>query len=79
MDKEKQIEETAKAIRPILESRTDIAYIPNLDKPIAQELVEQGYRKINENEIVISKEEYLKWVKLRQQRTNFREELKYEN
>lgn len=57
MDIEKQIKEMAKVIRPILESRTDVAYIPDLDNPIANALLEQGYRKITEDKIVISKEE----------------------
>ena len=59
MDKEKQIEEMAKIIRPVLTDRIHIAFIPALDKPIAQELYEQNYRKINENEVVISKGEYI--------------------
>ena len=36
---ERQIEEMTKVIRPILESRTDIVFIPDLDKPIAEELI----------------------------------------
>lgn len=38
-DKEKQITEMAKVVRSILESRTDITFIPDLDKPIAEELI----------------------------------------
>ena len=45
--KDSLIEEMAKIIRPVLTDRTHIAFIPALDKPIAQELYEQGYRKIN--------------------------------
>ena len=56
--KDSLIEEMAKIIRPVLTDRIHIAFIPALDKPIAQELYEQNYRKINENEVVISKEEY---------------------
>lgn len=57
--REAQIEEMAKAIRPILDRRVDIGFIPALDKPIAEELVKQGYHKIPEGFIVVDKE-YLK-------------------
>lgn len=47
---EEQTEEMAKDIRPILENRVDIGFIPDLDKPIAKTLVKQGYRKVNKDE-----------------------------
>ncbi len=57
MDREKQIEEIAKDIKDSL--------LLHFDKTIlypylAQDLNNKGYRKINENEIVISKEEFWK-------------------
>lgn len=59
--KEKMIEEMAKVIRPILEHRVDIGFIPDLDKPIAEELIKQDYRKIPEGAVVLSRgeQEYL--------------------
>jgi hypothetical protein len=49
MDKQKQIEDMAK-VRPILENRIDIGFMPDLDKPIAEEIYNAGYRKIPEDE-----------------------------
>ena len=57
-DKEKQIEEMAKVIRPILENRTDIGFIPDLDKPITEELVKYYQPKLPEDSVVLSREEY---------------------
>lgn len=48
--KNKIIEQMAKDIRPVLENRVDIGFIPDLDKPIAKTLIEQGYRKVNKDE-----------------------------
>lgn len=56
---EARIEEMEKVIRPILEERVDIGFIPDLAKPIAEELVKQGYHKILPGFIVVDKE-YLK-------------------
>ena len=56
--KGKMIEEMAKVIRPILEHRVDIGFIPDLDKPIAEELVKQGYHKIPEGSVPLTMEEY---------------------
>lgn len=83
MDKEKQIEEMARIIM----------YCPFIDVDSqAKALYEKGYRKINENEIVISKEEYEELLKLQKTyvedltyaRTSFEEEkedfkLNYDN
>ena len=51
-DKEKQIREMAQEIRPILTNRVDIVFIPDLDKPIAEELIKQGYCKVHEDSVV---------------------------
>ncbi len=56
-DKEKQIEEMAKRIRPVLENRTDIGYIPDLDKPIAEELSKYYQPKIPEGSVVLTGKE----------------------
>lgn len=57
-DKEKQIKEITNEIRPILENRTDIRYIPNLDKPIAKELISLGYQKVDKDSVVLNQEEW---------------------
>ena len=49
MSKQEQIEEMAKVIRPILENRTDICFIPDLDKPIAEELLKHYQPKLPED------------------------------
>lgn len=80
---EARIEEMAKVIRPILEERVDIGFIPDLDKPIAKELIKQDYCKIPEGSIVVNKE-YLKkelqWLERQARKEtaeNFAEELKH--
>lgn len=77
--REAQIEEMAKVIRPILERRVDIGFIPALDKPIAEELVKQGYHKILPGFIVVDKE-YLKkelqWLEQQVHKETAREILK---
>ena len=60
MTKQEQIEEMAKAIRPILENRMDICFIPDLDKPIAEELLKHYQPKLPKDSVVLSKEEYEK-------------------
>lgn len=64
MDDKKQIEEMARTIRPILENRTDIGYIPDLDKPIAKELIKHYQPKIPEGAVVLTGEEYEKMKSL---------------
>lgn len=59
-DNKQQIEEMAKLIRPILENRTDVGFIPDLDKPIAEELLKHYQPKLPEDSVVISKEEFWK-------------------
>lgn len=59
MDKKKQIEGISKVIRPILENRIDIGFIPDLDKPIAEEIYNAGYRKIPDGSVVLTKEKYM--------------------
>ena len=58
-DKEKQIEQMAQVIRPILKNRVDIGFIPDLDKPIAEELIKQGYSKPPEDSVVLLRERYI--------------------
>jgi hypothetical protein len=48
----------AKVIRPILENRIDIGFIPDLDKPIAEEIYNAGYRKIPVGAVVLRRGEY---------------------
>lgn len=57
-DEKKHIEEMAKAIRPVLENRTDIGYIPDLDKPIAKELLKHYQPKIPDGAVVLTMEEF---------------------
>lgn len=57
MTDEKQILEMAKVIRSILESRTDITFIPDLDKPIAEELAKKYQPKLPEDSVVLTNEE----------------------
>lgn len=49
-----QVEEMAKVIRPILENRTDIVFIPDLDKPIAKKLLKHYQPKIPEGSVVLT-------------------------
>jgi len=56
MDEQKQIEEMAKVIRPILENRIDIGFIPDLDKPIAEEIYNTGCRIIPEGAVVLTED-----------------------
>lgn len=58
MTKQEQIEEMAKAIKPILENRTDICFIPDLDKPIAKELLKHYQPKLPKDSVVLSKGAY---------------------
>ena len=58
MTDQEQIEEMAKAIKPILENRTDICFIPDLDKPIAKELLKHYQPKLPKDSVVLSREEY---------------------
>ena len=60
--KDKIIEEMAKVIRQILKERTDICYIPDLGKPIAEELYNEGCRKIPEGAVVLTREEHQKYL-----------------
>lgn len=55
-----QIEEMAKVIRPVLENRTDIGFVPDLDRPIAKELLKHYQPKLPANSVVLSREEYEK-------------------
>jgi len=70
METEKMIEEMAKVIRPILENRTDIGYIPDLDKPIAEALVEKYQPKIPEGAVVLTREEQNKILEATEYRLN---------
>ena len=58
MTDQEQIEEMAKAIKPILENRTDICFIPDLDKPIAKELLKHYQPKLPKDSVVLSKGAY---------------------
>lgn len=55
---EKQINESAKVIRPILKNRTDIKYITDLDRPIAEELLKHYQPKLPEDSVVLSADEF---------------------
>ena len=57
-EKHKQIEEMAKMIRYVLESRTDITFIPDLDKPIAEKLLKHYQPKLPENMVVLTEREH---------------------
>lgn len=57
-EQERKIEEMAKIIRPILENRTDICFIPDLDKQIAEELLKRYQPKLPKDSVVLSKEEW---------------------
>ena len=60
-NKEKQVEDLkqlAKIIRTVLVDRTDIEYIPDLDFPIAREVLKYYQPKLPEDSIVISRENY---------------------
>ena len=74
MTRQEQIEEMAKVIRPILENRTDIRFIPDLDKPIAEELLKHYQPKLPKDSVVLSSEEYEMRIK---QYKNL--EIKYSN
>ena len=51
-DEENQITEMTKIIKPILENRTDIGFIPDLAKPIAKELIKHYQPRLpKDNEI----------------------------
>lgn len=70
MNEQKQIEEmakelkaVAKIVRTILEDRTDIKYIPDLDFPIAKEVLKHYQPKIPENAVVLTREEFEKFKK----------------
>lgn len=54
----KELKELAKIIRTILEDRTDIKYIPDLDFPIAKEVLKHYQPKLPEDSVVLTKEEY---------------------
>ena len=62
MDKEKQIEEMAKDLKGedyavvIVQGKT--TSLSNQTKKYLRRLIDKGYRKITENEVVISKKEY---------------------
>ena len=58
MTEKEQVEEMAKMIRPILENRTGICFIPDLDKPIAEELLKRYQPKLPKDSVVLSKEEW---------------------
>lgn len=60
---QEQIEEMAKVIRHILENRTDICFIPDLDKPIAEELLKHYQLKLPKDSVVLSMEEYKRITK----------------
>jgi len=62
MDKQKQIEEMAKVIRPVLENRVDIGFIPDLAEPIAKELLKHYQPKLPQGSVVLSKEEYADYL-----------------
>ena len=64
MTKQEQIEEMAKVIRPILENRTDICFIPDLDKPIAEELLKHYQPKLPKDSVVLSREEFKNYCNL---------------
>ena len=72
MNKKEQIEEMAKVIRPILENRTDICFIPDLDKPIAEELLKHYQPKLPKDRVVLSREGFndLKYAKIERDRLN---------
>lgn len=58
----KNLKELAKIIRTILEDRTDIKYIPDLDFPIAKEVLKHYQPKLPEHSVVLSGEQCVEIV-----------------
>lgn len=58
MDKEKQIEEMTRDLEKCCEEKSTKSCYGNCNNCTSRFMFNLGYRKINENEVVISKEEY---------------------
>jgi len=57
MNDKEQIEEI---VKKVLKERTDIIYIPDFADPISEALSNAGYKKVSEEDIIITEDENLK-------------------